>query len=175
MKDVLAEYGIKWNFSTPLAPHHNGAAESMVKSVKTTLKKLTVERTLSEEEYRTFLMEVQNLINSRPLWPPNEGDMDNPPVTCNDLIRPKGLARNPLHLNNDNPRSRYAYIQRICNEWWKLWMKNFLPSLQVRNKWWKERKNIEVGDIVLLIEPNISRGNGNWERCLKYTLERMAK
>ena len=41
MKDFLAEHEIKWNFSTPLAPHHNGTAKSMVKSVKISLKKQT--------------------------------------------------------------------------------------------------------------------------------------
>ena len=37
-------------------------------------------------------------------------------------------------------------------------MRNFVPSLQVRNKWWKKRENVSDGDIVLLIDPNISRG-----------------
>ena len=31
---------IEWAFSTPMASHHNGAVESMGKSVKTSLNKL---------------------------------------------------------------------------------------------------------------------------------------
>ena len=38
LKEFCADRGIKWQFTTPLAPHHNGCAESMVKSVKTALK-----------------------------------------------------------------------------------------------------------------------------------------
>ena len=167
VQNFLAENEIKWNFSVPLAPHHNGVVESMVKSVKTALKKLTHDRVMNEEEYRTFLMETQNLINSRPLWPPNEGESDDPPITCNDLLRPKGLNRHPDHLNQGSPRSRYNYIQRLCDEWWRIWLKNFLPNLQVRNKWWKSRESLEIGDVVLLIDPNISRGKWHMGKILE--------
>ena len=103
-------------------------------------------------------MEVQNLINSRPLWSPSEGALNDPPITCNDLLRPGGLNKHPDHLNTGNPRSRYEYIQRLCDEWWKIWLRNFVPTLQVRNKWWKPRENVGIGDIVLVIDPNNNRG-----------------
>ena len=69
---------------------------------------------LTEEEYRTFLVEVQNLINSRPLLLPNDGDLDEPAITCNDLLRPMGLNRHPNHLNEGKPRARYLSIYSVC-------------------------------------------------------------
>ena len=167
LKDFLSENNIKWTFSTPLAPHHNGAVESMVKSVKTALKKLTNGRILIEEEYRTFLIEVENLINSRPLWPPNEGELEEPAITCNDLLRPKGLNRHPHHLNEGSPRSRYTYIQRLVTEWWKIWLRNFVPNLQARSKWWKPRENVAIDDIVLLIDPGAIRGRWQMGRIIE--------
>ena len=53
---------------------------------------------------------------------------------------------------------RYDYIQKVISEWWKLWLRNCVPNLQIRNKWWKTRDNVTNGDIVLLIDPGISRG-----------------
>ena len=38
-----------------------------VKSVKSTLNKIVKDRVLTEEEYRTILMEIQNLVNSQPV------------------------------------------------------------------------------------------------------------
>ena len=116
LKEFLASYNIKWTFGTPLAPHHNGVVESIVKSVKGALNKVIKDIVVSEEEYRTILLEIQDLINSRPLWPHNDGDIDEPPICCNDLLRPRGLLRQPQKLNNGSPRTRYEYIQKVVNE-----------------------------------------------------------
>ena len=149
---------ITWRFSTPTASHHNGAVESMVKSVKIALNKVVKGRLLWEEDYRTIFSEVTACINSRPLWPPTEGDVGGTPITCEDLLRPTGLPRDPVELNvKCDPRKRYQQIQDIVNDWWKLWMLHFAPNLQARNKWFKVRENLEIGDIVLIIDPEISR------------------
>ena len=86
LNDFCAQHSIEWKFSTPCAPHHNGAIESMVKSVKSSLNKTVKTFLLTEEEYRTLFAEITASINSRPLWVPTEGDIDHPPITCQDLI-----------------------------------------------------------------------------------------
>ena len=55
---TFARYSIKWTFSTPLASHHNGAVESLIKPVKKALNKVVKERVLKAEAYRTFLSEI---------------------------------------------------------------------------------------------------------------------
>ena len=112
---------------------------------------------LTDEEYRTVLAQVQSLVNSRPLWPPNDGDIDGPPITCHDLLRPHGLLLHPPQLNQGNPKFRYEYIEKLVNEWWRLWLRH-LPNSQSRSKWLKVREDIENGDIVLIIDPDIKRG-----------------
>ena len=112
---------ITWTFSTPTASHHNGAVESMVKSVKISLNKVIKEKVLNEEEYRTVLAEVMACINSRPVWPSSEGDIEQPPISCSDLLKPGGLPRDPEALNlTINPRKRYQTVQNIVNDWWQL-------------------------------------------------------
>ena len=101
-------------------------------------------------------------VNSRPLWPSSDGDVDQPPITCLDLLRPSGLPRDPETMNiSCNPRKRYQYIQSVVNEWWTLWMQHFAPNLQIRGKWFKKRSNLSVGDIVLIIDRDISRSRWN--------------
>ena len=55
-----------------------------MKSVKISLNKVIKERVLSEDEYRTVLAEIADCINSRPLWPSCDGDIEQPPITSTD-------------------------------------------------------------------------------------------
>ena len=168
LKEFCRQYEIKWTFSTPASPHHNGAVESMVKLVKSSLNKIMKERKLTEEEYRTIFTEIIVSINSRPVWPISEGDIDQPPITCQDLLRPSNLNHDPPFLNQEKkPRKRYQYIQGVVNEWWKIWPRNFIPNLQIRNKWYKHRDNLEQGDIVLLIDPHEKRSHWNLAKVIK--------
>ena len=137
----------------------------MVKSVKKNiyiyiaLHKVIKDSILSEEEYRTLLAEIAAIINLRPLWSPSDGDIDQLIITCQDLIRPSNLSHHPDALNVDsNPKKRHQYVQRLVNEWWKLWLRHFVPNLQPRSKWFKVRESMEKGDVVLIIDTNLKRG-----------------
>ena len=157
-KDLCDTNSIKWTFSTPTASHHNGAVESMVKSVKLSLKKLLKNQVFREEEYRTIFAQVTSIVNSRPLWPASDDDIFQPPITCNDLLRPRGLPQDPAALNmSENPRKRYEHIQKVVSDWWKIWLQNFTPNLQPRSKWFKDRSDLAAGDIVLLIDQDTKR------------------
>ena len=163
--DICNLHSIRWTFSTPTASHHNGAVENIVKSVKLSLNKLLNNQVYNEEEYRTIFAEVTSIVNSRPLWPASEGDIFQPPITCNDLLKPRGLPRDPPEMNvSENPKKRYEHIQRVVNDWWKIWLLNFTPNLQCRSKWSKERRNVAVGDIVLIIDPTVRRSQ--WQMAI---------
>ena len=159
LRDFCSKNGFKWSFSTPLASHHNGCVESMIKSIKLVLNKIVQRNTLNEEEYRTVFEIITNSINSRPLYPLSADSLDNP-ITCNDLLHPnRSLVNDPEFLRNmpADPRTRYQRIQVVANEWWQLWMSNFAPNLQLRNKWFKKRENVAKGDLVLVIDKDRQR------------------
>ena len=40
----------------------------------------------------------------------------------------------------------------MCNEFWNRWRKEFLATLQERQKWLVSRRNFYIGDVVLLKE-----------------------
>ena len=40
---------------------------------------------------------------------------------------------------------------------WKRWTKEYLPSLQKRMKWSEFRRNVDVGDLVLVVEDSTLR------------------
>jgi hypothetical protein len=57
LKEFCAERSIKWQFTTPLVPHQNGATEAMVKIIKTALKKAIGDAVLAPFELYTCLLE----------------------------------------------------------------------------------------------------------------------
>ena len=67
LREFAAEKGMKWQFTTPAAPHQNGCAEARVKSSKNALKKAVGEQVLTPLELHTCLLEVANLVNQRVL------------------------------------------------------------------------------------------------------------
>ena len=136
--------------------------------LKVSLKKIVKNAVFTEEEYRTVFSKISAAANSRPIFPASDGNIEEPMITCQDLLRPSTLNHDPPALNVDyDPRKRVHRVNEVVNMWWKVWLRNFLPSLQLRNKWWKDRSNIEVGDLVLVINPDEKRGCWNMGKVLK--------
>ena len=48
-------------------------------------------------------------------------------------------------------------MQYLANEFWSRWRKEFLLTLQQRQKWNNSRPNLEVGDVVLLVDSECPR------------------
>ena len=75
VKEYCADRGMKWQFTTTLAPHQNICAEPMVKSIKTALKKAIGDTVLTLFELYTCIVEAATLVNQRPIGRiPNDHD-----------------------------------------------------------------------------------------------------
>ena len=53
---------------------------------------------------------------------------------------------------------RWRQVQYIAELFWKRWVKEYRLILQLRQKWNKVKRNNAEGDIVLVVEQNIPRG-----------------
>ena len=49
---------------------------------------------------------------------------------------------------------RLAYVSAVYEAWWKLWIRQVLPTLVPIRRWRRAKKNLAVGDIVLIEYPN---------------------
>uniref|UniRef100_A0A1B0CP41 Integrase catalytic domain-containing protein n=1 Tax=Lutzomyia longipalpis TaxID=7200 RepID=A0A1B0CP41_LUTLO len=65
--NYLASREIEWCFQPPKAPHHGGLWEAAVKSCKTLLKRILGQVALNFEEMQTTLIQIEAVLNSRPI------------------------------------------------------------------------------------------------------------
>ena len=159
--DYLAGSAIKWNFIPPNAPHFGGAWEILVKSVKRALKAVLKDTCVTESVLRTTLTEVENVVNSRPLTHNSSDPNDLSAITPNHFLHGVCSAVVPpdqCHENEICSRKRWRQSQVLSDHIWHRWLHEYLPSLNVRQKWNKENRNHVIGDIVLVIDSNRPRG-----------------
>ena len=163
LKEFCADRSIKWQFTTPLAPHQNGATEAMVKTVKVALKKAVGDAVLAPFELHTCLVEIANLFNQRPIGRiPTDPD-DGSYLCPNDILLGRATSTVPQgpFRQTKNPYHRFEFCQRIVDAFWKKWSRDVLPQLVPRKKWNTASRNVKVDDYVVVADPNAMRGK--WE------------
>lgn len=170
--DHLSSEMITWHFIPPSSPHFGGLWEAGIKSVKTHLNKSFGETLLTFEEYTTILSQIEALLNSRPLCPTYENDVSNlDALTPGHFLIGSPLTSLPeptfIEKGKFSMLQKWNYLQKIKIDFWKRWQKEYLTSLQNRPKWKKSKANLQVGDLVLIKEENVSPSHWALGRILE--------
>ncbi|XP_058447679.1 uncharacterized protein LOC131428053 [Malaya genurostris] len=76
----------RWYFNPPVSPHMGGAWERLIRSVKLNLAKLQPNRLPTDEVLQNALIEVENVVNSRPLTDIPLEDDESPVLTPNHFL-----------------------------------------------------------------------------------------
>lgn len=161
LRQFGAHEGLKWHFSPPDAPWHNGCAESLIKSVKKALKVAIGEQILSFPELQTVMFEAANIVNERPIGVKNKNIDDGNFLCPNNLILGRASIRVPSGPFTNNPsfRKRNLFIQKLADAFWKVWLRDYFPCLMIRQKWHIKKRQVCVGDVVIVKDANAIRGD----------------
>ncbi|XP_062707432.1 uncharacterized protein LOC134287995 [Aedes albopictus] len=149
-----------WIFIPPLSPHMGGAWERLIRSVKQNLEKLRPNRLPSDETLRNILIEVEYLVNSRPLTEIPLDDDQSPVLTPNHFVIGSSNGVLPWTSLDDSParlKQNWKLSQSATNQFWKQWVHDYLPSLTRRAKWFSEVKPIRINDIVVIVDAKFPR------------------
>lgn len=115
LKESCADRGMKWQFTTPSAPHQNDCSVAMVKTVKKALKNAIGDTVLTPFELYICLLEVAKLVNQRPI---GRNELDDGAYLCpNDILMGRASSTVPQgpFPHTENPRHRFEFYQKIVD------------------------------------------------------------
>lgn len=97
VQQYITGLGIKWVFNLPKAPWWGGVFERLIRSTKRCLRKIIGQARLTYDELQTATVEVEAVLNSRPL---SYVSMDNleEPLTPSHLLTGRRILSLPDHL-----------------------------------------------------------------------------
>ncbi|XP_055056153.1 uncharacterized protein [Misgurnus anguillicaudatus] len=163
-QECLKQLGCEFVMNPPSASHMGGVWERQIRTIRSVLTSILDQssRTLDSSSLRTYLYEVMAIINSRPMTAHLLNDPTGPqPLTPNLLLTmkssivlppPGNFVKEDLYL-----RKRWRKVQYLANEFWHRWKREYLLSLQQRQKWQKTKRNAKVNDIVILQDDTAPR------------------
>lgn len=164
LKDAAEQHNqIKFEFNPPGSPHFSGLAEAGIKAVKTHLSRVIGSQRLTYEEFSTVLTQVEALLNSRPLTPLSADPNDLSVLSPGHFLTMEPLSVVPDEDLADTKVSvvqRWRLLQKMHQDFWSKWSKEYMHTLQQRMKWHDKQPNIVKGALVLIL--NEQTGPMKW-------------
>ncbi|XP_062533380.1 uncharacterized protein LOC134202389 [Armigeres subalbatus] len=155
-----------WKFIPPATPHMGGVWERLVRSVKTAIGVITEgPRRPDDETLETILLDAERMINSRPLTYVPIESADQEALTPNHFLL--GHSSGSKFMPNEvmdirsTLRSNWKMASFITHEIWKRWLKEYLPIITRRCKWFQDVADLAVGDLVLVVD---GKARNQWLR-----------
>lgn len=153
MQNSVSQEGIQWHFNPPSAPHFGGLWEAGVKSVKSHLVRVIGQQILTFEEFYTVLVQIEAILNSRPLTPLSSDPNDLSALTPGHFLTLEPLTAPPDEDLTAVPLgrlNRWQLVQRLHQDFWNRWHKEYLHTLQQRGKWTEPTSSVVPGTLVLI-------------------------
>ena len=163
----LVDQRISWSFIVEKAPWWGGFWERLVRSVKRPLKKVLGRSTQNFEELRTILVEIESVINARPItYLYDDANSISYPLTPADLIYGRRVTSTPNGAHHEIISTHQSLTRRarhhknLLQQVTKQWRQEYLTSLREQSNVGNNRngaQEILIGDIVLLKNDSTKR------------------
>ncbi|XP_058828395.1 uncharacterized protein LOC131688239 [Topomyia yanbarensis] len=152
-----------WHFNPPSAPHMGGSWERMVRSVKAAMAAVAEHhRHPTDEVLETVVLDAEAMVNSRPLTYVPLDNVDQEALTPNHflLYGAQGVIqpRTVFVTEGTTLRDSWKFTQYLVDQCWRRWVREYLPTLTRRTKWFQPTKPLEPGDIVYVVDENKRNG-----------------
>ena len=163
----LTNKRVTWKFIVEKAPWWGGFWERLIQSMKRSIKKTVGRTSLNYDELNTLVVEVESLINSRPLtYIYDDEESISHPLTPSHLISGHKISTMPndeyfeiMSTHNALTR-RQRHHKHLLQQFSRQWKREYLISL-CENSTTRSvngnRSPITVGDIVILKNDSTSR------------------
>ena len=165
VREFLLDNGATWIFNPPHSSHMGGAWERMIGLSRRILDSLltnTAGGALTHEVLVTFLAEVTAIINSGPLVPLSSDPQNPYPLSPSLILTHKSDNVVDVVIPSDAKdmyRAQYKRVQLLADSFWKRWRSEFIQTLQSRQKWTADQRNMQTGDVVLMRDKQVARNS----------------
>eukprot|EP00731_Ephydatia_muelleri_P023359 Em0015g942a len=171
VKKFLSDLNIKWQFNVERALWWGGLFERLIRSMKQCLRRVIGRARLSLDELSTAVVDVEGILNSRPLTYVSTEELEEPLTPSHLLVghrifnMPQPNYSGDENYENDVPATgltqRFKYLNTVLTHFWNRWRKEYLSELREGHRY--SRKNggnkikIAVGDVVLVHDQDLPR------------------
>jgi hypothetical protein len=156
--NFATERGIEFSFVPSYSPVFGGLWEAGIKGAKYHLKRVVGQQVLTYEELNSVVIQVEGVLNSRPLLALQSIDPDEMSyLSPAHFLTGTSLSTYPEPDVTEVPINRLAFWKqctRMMQSFWKEWSRLYLTQLQSRPKWHKSVPNIDKGTLVLIRDNN---------------------
>ncbi|XP_077260903.1 uncharacterized protein LOC143896764 [Temnothorax americanus] len=155
LASILAKDGTKWIFNPPSAPHFGGKWEAAVKSTKFHLTRVIGDTLLTYEELNTVIIQIEAVLNSRPLCPLSDDPSDYTALTPGHFLIGESLTTIPEPELSSEPETRlnrWQLLRKKIDCFWKRWSVECLQRYLAVSKWYHPSNDIKEGSLVLMTD-----------------------
>ncbi|XP_065901997.1 uncharacterized protein [Dysidea avara] len=163
LAEDLARRGVKWYFIPKRAPWFGGFWERLIGLTKSSLKKVLGRTHATLESLQTIIVEVEAVLNNRPLTYVSPDVEDMEPITPSHLLHGRPIVSLPHYDVQDDEltdptygetvdinRSAKVHAQLLAH-FWNRWKLEYLTALREFHKATGcNTQAVKAGDIVLI-------------------------
>ena len=165
LTETLSRKGVTWKFIPKRAPWYGGFWERLIGLTKTALKKVLGRTYATLSSLQTIIVEVEAMLNDRPLTYIPSDISDPEPLTPAHLLYGRKVTSLPHPMVDDEdiidpdyPENTESALQKraktqalILKHFWKRWKLEYLTSLQEFHKTTGNNiQQVRIGDVVLV-------------------------
>jgi len=161
LASLLANDGTEWKFNPPSAPHFGGKWEAAVKSVKFHLQRVLKDTVVTYEELTTVTVQIEAVLNSRPLCPLSDDATDYHALTPGHFLigeAPTAIPEPNLSTESVTRLTRWQLLRQKVEHFWTRWTSECLQRYQAISKWYHPANDIKVGSLVLITDERYPPG-----------------
>ena len=159
LSSFVTQIGAKWKFILEASPWWGGFWERLVQSTKRSLRKTLGKSKLTYEELLTVIMEIEGVLNSRPLCHTYDDSIDEV-ITPSHLIFGRRLLsvfhddQDPenIEFTTETITKRTKYLNELILHFRNSWTREYLTSLREFHKCNGKvpARQIALGEVVMI-------------------------